>query len=56
MKNFLKFRHGNTEGEASGILGILLLSALTLAFRYPWTVSFILSLAGGGASYLWMPR
>lgn len=31
MKNFLKFKHGQTEGEAGGTLAVILLAAMFLA-------------------------
>lgn len=31
MKNFLKIRHGQTEGEAGGALAVILLAVIILA-------------------------
>lgn len=31
MKNFLKIRHGQTEGEAGGTLAVILLAVMFLA-------------------------
>lgn len=47
MKNFLKFRHGKTEGEANNTLGMLLLAVIAITYRLsPW----LLGAAGG---YYW---
>lgn len=50
MKNFLKFRHGKTEGEANNTLGMLLLAVIAITYRLsPW----LLGAAGG---YYWWLR
>lgn len=48
MKNFLKFRHGKTEGEANNTLGMLLLAVIAVTYR----LAPLIALAAGGYWYV----
>lgn len=42
MKNFMKFKHGKTEGEANNPLGMLLLTVIAVTYRLsPWLLGAV---------------
>jgi hypothetical protein len=42
LKNFMKFKHGKTEGEANNTLGMLLLTLIAVTYRLsPWLLGAV---------------